>query len=71
MRLARIIGSIEAATLIVTINPKNGAHSYPFKGPSPAPNDIGPVIDSTKESKRAKRRRLASDEPSHRAANKG
>lgn len=59
MRIAQIIGAINAATLVVTINPNNGAHSFPFAGPSPAPNDIGPVIDSTRESKRAKRRRLA------------
>ncbi len=30
----------------------------------PAPNDVGPVIDSTPESKRARRRRLAKANPS-------
>ena len=31
----------------------------PRKPKHPSPNDVGPVIDSTKESKRARRRRLA------------
>lgn len=32
---------------------------HPLRDPSP--NDLGPVIDSTKESKRARRRRLAKE----------
>lgn len=59
MRLASIIGAVAAASLVVTIAPNEGSRSYPFKGKSPAPNDFGPVVDTTKESKRAKRRRRA------------
>lgn len=58
MRLANIIGAIAASTMVVTLD-RAGSRSYPFKGNSPAPNDTGPVIDTTRESKRAKRRRLA------------
>jgi hypothetical protein len=57
MRLANIIGAISASTLVVTLD-RADSLSYPFKGQSPAPNDAGPVVDTTPESKRAKRRRL-------------
>lgn len=62
MRIAQIIGvsaALAASSLVITIDRNKGARSYPFKGKSPAPNDRGPVIDSTKESKRARRRRVA------------
>ncbi len=61
MRLATILGAIAAASasLVVTIDRGQGARSYPFQGKSPAPNDEGPVVDTTRESKRARRRRLA------------
>lgn len=64
MRLAHIIGTgiaVAAASMVVTIDRNGGALSYPYKGNSPAPNDHGPVTDSTKESKRAKRRRLSKE----------
>lgn len=62
MRLARIIGAIAACTLVVTTDRGQGARSYPYQGKSPAPNDKGPVVDTTRESKRARRRRLAKGE---------
>lgn len=64
MRIAQIIGAsaaLAAASMVVTIDRNQGARSYPYRGNSPAPNDHGPVTDSTKESKRAKRRRLAKE----------
>lgn len=59
MRLAHVIGAVSAATLIITADRNQGARSYPYSDASIAPNDSGEVIDSTKETKRAKRRRLA------------
>jgi len=62
MRLAHIMGAslaAAAASLVITIDRNEGERSYPYTGGSPAPNDHGPITDSTKESKRARRRRLA------------
>lgn len=56
MRLAHIVGSISAATLVVTIDRNQGARSYPYSDDKTAPNDTGPVVDTTPKSKRAKRR---------------
>lgn len=39
--------------------PSERPTSRPSRRPSLSPNDHGPVIDTTKESKRARRRRLA------------
>lgn len=65
MRIAAIIGAISASTLVVTLAPAESSRSYPYRGKSPAPNDVGPVVDTTKESKRAKRRRLAKASPTN------
>jgi hypothetical protein len=51
---------LAATSLVITRDyGREGALSYPFKGNKKAPNDEGPVIDSTPESKRARRRRIA------------
>lgn len=64
MRHAVIIGSSTAAAFVSLVGTSDSfgyraSNSYPYLGRVKAPNDIGPVVDSTRESKRAKRRRIA------------
>jgi hypothetical protein len=60
----RGVGAFAAVMLASMVNPAPDRQPTPKtdRRRQPSPNDVGPVVDTTPESKRARRRRVAREQ---------